>query len=91
MGVRRLGSGRTRDISTKGMFVYTDSLPPQDAEVRAVFSFPSSSSLVEAGVQVTTRARVLRLEPAPPGKTDGGFALVSQSFALRRKKSNQVA
>ena len=52
--------------------------------------FPSSA-LVEAGLQMTTRARVLRLEPATPGKTDGGFAVVSQSLALRRRKSNRIA
>jgi hypothetical protein len=89
-GVRHLGSGRTRDISTGGMFVYTDSLPPQDAEVQTMFSFPASS-LVAAGVQMATKARVLRLEPAEPGKAEAGFALVSHSFALRRQRSNRIA
>ena len=89
-GVRGLGSGRARNISIGGMFVYSDSLPPRDTEVRVELFFPSSQ-LVEAGVQMTTRARVLRLQPATPGKTDGGFAVVSQSFGMRRRKSTRIA
>ena len=89
-GVRHLGWGRTRDISAKGMFVCSDSLPPRDTEVRIELFFPSSQ-LIEAGVQMTSKASVLRLEPATPCKTDGGFAVVSQSFALRRRKSTRVA
>lgn len=88
--VHHLGAGLTRDISSKGIFVYTDSLPPQDTKIQTEFSFPTSSP-VEIGVQVTARARVVRLEPATPGKTDGGFALVNESFALRRKRSNRIA
>jgi len=88
--VHHLGWGRTRDISTRGMFVYSDSLPPRDTEVRTQLFFPSSR-LVEAGVEMSMRARVLRREPATPGKTNGGFAVVSRSFVLRRRKSPLIA
>lgn len=86
--VHHLGAGLTRDISTKGIFVYTDSLPPQDTKIQTEFSVPTSSP-VEIGVQMTVRARVVRLEPATPGKADGGFAAAGQSFTLRRSKSKR--
>jgi hypothetical protein len=87
-GVRCIGTGTTRDISTKGMYVYSDALPPPDAELRTVFSFPAPP-MAEDGVEMTTKARVVRLDAAGPGKTGAGFALMSRSIALRRR--NMIA
>ena len=86
-GVHYLGSGTTRDIGTGGMFVYSDSLPPAHTEVRMEL-FMASSPLEGSGLEMTTRARVLRLEPATDGKPTGGFAVASQSLSMRRRKSS---
>jgi hypothetical protein len=84
--VHHLGSGLTRDISRKGMFVYTDSLPPHDASVKAELILPAPSR-VDDGPRMTAKARALRLEPATPGKSDGGFAAVfSRPIAFLRSK-----
>jgi hypothetical protein len=81
-----MGSGLTRDISTKGMFVYTASLPPHGASVKAEVILPSSS-LVDEGPRMTAKGRALRLEPGTPGKSDSGFAAVfSRPIALLRSK-----
>jgi hypothetical protein len=72
------------------MFVHSESLPPLDAEVHTKLFFPGPQ-LNDAGIRMTTRARVLRLEPASPGKADGGFAAANRKFALRGKKSSGVA
>jgi hypothetical protein len=76
----------TRDISIGGMFVYSDSLPPEHSEIRmAVFS--ASSAVEEPVLEMTTTARVVRLEPATAEKPKGGFAVANQSaFAIRRRK-----
>jgi hypothetical protein len=84
--VHHIGSGLTRDISRKGMFVYTDSLPPHDAKVRAELILPWPTADGQ-GPRMTARARTLRLEPATPGRSDGGFAAIfSRPIALQRNK-----
>ena len=84
--VHHMGSGLTRDISTQGVFVYTDSLPPHDASVRVELILPSASP-VEDGPRMVAKARTLRLEPAGPGKSDGGFAAVfSKPVSLLRNR-----
>ena len=89
-GVHHLGWGRTRDISTGGMFVHSDSLPPLDAEVETELFFPAPQ-LDLTGIRMTSRARVLRLEPGSPRQTNGGFAAASQEFALWGRKSSEVS
>lgn len=88
-GIHYLGSGTTRDIGTGGMFVYSDTLPPERTEVRMEL-YAASSPLEEPSLEMTTKARVLRLEPATAGKPNGGFAVASQSFAIRRRKSSRI-
>jgi hypothetical protein len=84
-GIHYLGSGTTRDIGTGGIFVYSDSLPPERTEVRMEL-FMGPSPLEGTGPKMTTRARVLRLEPAKEDRA-GGFAVASRSFRIQRKKS----
>jgi hypothetical protein len=68
------------------MFVYADSLPPHNANVRAELILPSLSVTTE-GPRMSAKARALRLEPATPGKSDGGFAAVfSRPIAIQRTK-----
>jgi hypothetical protein len=66
------------------MFVYSDSVPPQDTEIRAECLFPPS--VFNAFVQMNTKARVVRIEPGEPGNGISGFAAVSQSVALKRAR-----
>jgi hypothetical protein len=76
--------GLTRDISVGGVFVYTDSPPPKNADLNMNLFFPSSLAGKE-DVEITTKARVLRLALTAPGK-ECGFAAVSRSISLKRKK-----
>jgi hypothetical protein len=80
-GVLQRGQGLTRDISSKGMFIYSDSEPPPRADLRVRVSF---SSVAEAltSVQLRALALVLRLEPASSPELQHGFAILNRSYEL---------
>lgn len=80
-GVLRKGQGITRDISSKGMFIYSDSEPPPRADLRVKVSF---SSVAEAltSVQLRALALVVRLEPALSPQLQHGFAILNNSYEL---------
>jgi PilZ domain len=85
-GVNRLASGLTRDISSGGVFVYSNSLPEQDAVVQMKLALPSST-LAERGMRMRMKGRVLRLQPATPATGLGGFAATCRPLSLRRSRS----
>jgi hypothetical protein len=68
------------------MFVYTSSLPPHDTRVKAELILPLKTRATD-GPRMTAKARTLRVEPAAPGRSDGGFAAVfSRPIAFARNK-----
>lgn len=83
-GAPHQGEGVTRDISIKGMFIYSHSRPPPKADLR-VEVFLSSSGL-ESGKNLTLRvqasALVVRVEPPMKPGVQGGFATVSKIYRL---------
>ena len=66
--------------------MYSSSLPPQDAVLQMNFALPASA-LVPRSLRMRTKGRVLRVEPARPGTSRGGFAVAYRSLSLRRGRS----
>ena len=80
-GVLQMGRGFTRDISTKGMFISSDSRPPTKAELRVRVSFNSFAQTL-AKVQLRANSLVVRVEPPSAPGTDYGFAILNRSYEL---------
>ena len=81
-GVTRRGHGLTRDISTKGMFVYSDIEPPAKADLRVEVSFRNVTSLT-TNLQMRAKGLVIRVEPATNAASPKGFAILNRSYELR--------
>ena len=80
-GVLQTGRGFTRDISSKGMFISSDSRPPTKADLRVRVSFQSFAQTLTK-VQLRANSLVVRVElPSGPG-TDYGFAILNRSCEL---------
>jgi hypothetical protein len=79
--VSQRGKGFTRDISKRGMFIYSDDIPPIRTNVHLELAF-SPLGKESSQLQMTAKAIVLRVEP--PAELDGpqGFAVVNQSYKL---------
>jgi hypothetical protein len=69
----------TRDISVAGAFIFTRMCPPVGATLDLEIFLTSSSGGRGRTVQITTEARVIRLEHAAGAE---GFAAVSRDFTL---------
>jgi hypothetical protein len=84
-GVDHVGQGITRDIASKGMFIYTESPPPPGCDLHIdvvlsagdfeVFPFP---------VFMKASALVLRVEPTQTVGLQGGFAIANKKYELLR-------
>ena len=81
--MRRRGTGLTRDVSTVGAFVFTESLPPLEADIKLKAILPRSPSAIQP-VQIYSKGRVVRVTPAAGDEARGGFAVVGKSFVWRR-------
>jgi hypothetical protein len=80
-GVLRRGQGLSRDISTKGMFIYSDSTPPIKADLRVRVSFVPFAR-TPTKIQLRAISLVLRVEsPLSPG-ADHGFAILNRRYEL---------
>jgi hypothetical protein len=80
-GVRQQGRGLTRDISPKGLFIYSDSQPPAKADLQVEVFFASVTG-ANTNLQLRTKALVLRGEPATRQGERHGFALLNRSCKL---------
>jgi hypothetical protein len=76
-GVPHRGKGQTRDISTKGIFIHSDSQPPAKADVQVEVSLRSVDEAV-TGLSMKVEALVIRLEP-PTSHWDTSRICGSQS------------
>ena len=81
-GVVRRGQGLTRDISTKGMFIYSQINPPAKADLRVEVSFQNFASM-PTNLQMRAEGLVIRLEAATEPGSQQGFAILNRSYELR--------
>jgi hypothetical protein len=80
-GVIRRGQGITRDISTKGMFIYSDINPPAKADLLVDVSFRDFSS-IPTKLQMRAKGLVIRVEPGTEPGSQPGFAILNRSYEL---------
>jgi hypothetical protein len=80
-GVVRRGQGLTRDISTKGMFIYSQINPPAKADLLVDVSFRDVSS-IPTNLQMRAKGLVIRVEPASDPGSQPGFAILNRSYEL---------
>jgi hypothetical protein len=80
-GILYVGSGLTRDISSNGMFIYSDSAPPEKADIGLDISFHSAAN-ADTNLQMRAAALVIRLEGAPSPERHSGFAVLNRSYEL---------
>lgn len=70
-------NGRTRDLSSNGVFFYTDAPLTEQQEVDLLMTF--SGELTSSPIQVLCHARVLRIERDPVAENTG-VAVAIQNF-----------
>jgi len=63
------GTGSTRDISSAGMFVFSENCPPYDAQLTCEVTAPRSRSA--GSLQIEAAGRVVRVEDSQSGKRCG--------------------
>ncbi len=80
-GSHHKGEGFTRDISSEGAFILTDTCPPPGALIQIEVLFHA----MERGSVLKMRAQgeILRVEAVGGGDPNAGFAAVCKSFVLR--------
>ena len=78
-GEPRSGRGLTRDISSEGMFIYSDSEPPAKVEIQ-VEVFLGVSSEPPTKLRLKAKSLVVRTEVRPD--TLHGFAVLNRSCKL---------
>lgn len=80
-GILFAGSGRTRDISSNGIFVYSDSAPPEKADIDLDISFHSAAN-ANTNLQMKAAALVIRVEGTESPEGRPGFAVLNRSYRL---------
>ena len=81
-GIHLEGTGVTRDMSTKGVFVYSMVLPPKNASVDMEVAFPPLRENAPP-VRIHVRGRIVRTESNRVDPVHAGFAITSESTILR--------
>jgi hypothetical protein len=76
-----VGSGFTKDISSNGMFVYSDSAPPEKADIELEVSFHSAAN-ANTNLRMSAAALVIRVEHTAIPKEHSGFAVLNRSYEL---------
>jgi hypothetical protein len=73
-GISRYGKGRTRDISTKGVYVLSSNWPPNGTSVAMNVDIPLSTGQSRF-LQIEVEGKVVRIEPIGSMRDRGGFAV----------------
>ena len=76
------GEGLTRDISSKGMFIYSDSEPPEKADLQVEVYFRENTAAL-TNLQLNARSLLVRVESAASGNELRGFAILNRSYTLQ--------
>lgn len=83
---RITANGLTRDVSSSGIFIITNSAPPLGSLVKLVVLVRRSGALA-SDLRITTSGRVLRIETASAEDGTYGFAVQTRSrLALSKVK-----
>ena len=85
-GVPHQWKGFTRDISTKGMFIYSEAQPPEKADLQVEVSLGSIPDAL-TNLQMTVEALVIRVDPALDPGILRGFAVLNRSCKLHNESS----
>lgn len=82
-GVPQRGHGYTRDISLGGMFIRSDSQPPEKADLEVEVSF-SAFAEASTNLRMSVKACVLRVEPTSEARLGAtrGFAIINRNYRL---------
>jgi len=82
------GQGFTRDISSRGVYVYAESQPPIDAEIQIDVDLPP---LLEADstLRMSGDAKVIRVEATAIDEHCEGFVAEAKSYVLHRAKNRE--
>ena len=80
-GVPHRERGHTRDISSKGMFIYSRVEPPSKADVQVEVFFRSVAD-TNMNLRLRATALVLRVEQESMRGAPHGFALLNRSCKL---------
>jgi len=84
-GVVHAAQGFTRDICSKGMFIYADFQPPPKADLHVEVLLSSDLEFKEDHqLRLRASALVLRVEPTLNSGVQGGFATLNKSYELLR-------
>src|ERR1700758_2776906 len=81
-GIHLEGTGVTRDMSIKGVFVYSMVLPSKNASVAMEVAFPPLRENAPP-VRIHVRGRIVRTESNTVDPVHAGFAITSESTILR--------
>ena len=80
-GTRHQEQGFTRDISSRGMFIFSDSLPPTKVDLQAEVFFGCVAG-ADANLELRVKALVLRVESALTSGSYNGFAVLNRSYNI---------
>jgi PilZ domain-containing protein len=82
-GTRQRGQGYTRDISLGGMFIRSETQPPEKADLAVEVSFASFGA---ATAMLRVKALVIRRESISSARLGPklGFALLNKSYKLHK-------
>jgi hypothetical protein len=85
-GTRHQEQGFTRDISSRGMFIFSDSLPPTKADLQAEVFFGGIAG-AGANLELRVNALVLRVESVLESGSYNGFAVLNRSYSIANQGS----
>jgi hypothetical protein len=80
-GILRKGQGITRDISPKGLFIYSDVKPPVKADLLVDVRFERVFSKAK-NLKMGARGLVIRVEAETRSGSVEGFAILNRSYEL---------
>ena len=84
--VRHQGQGLTRDISAKGLFIFSDNPPPAKVDIQVDVDFGLIAGM-DTNLQLSARALVLRVELTTESGSPGGFAILNRCCSLANQDS----
>jgi len=84
-GLKRKGTGFTRDVSECGVFILTDTQAPLGAGIRLEIVF---RGLVTRDLHMNTEGQVLRIELSSRSEGSDGFAVKTRGLDIKMATRN---
>lgn len=85
-GALQTAEGITRDLSTKGAFVYSPISPPQYSRVRMGLDLALPGG-TDARLHISVKGRIVRIERYLDDPVHSGFAVLSESTILGQSRN----